>query len=141
MADVTVTAASVRPLGGAKIRRGTAGGDGTIGNAVYLDGANGWKVADADAEASSQAKGIAVAKGAEGETTFADGDPIDIAVFGPVEGFTSMTPGAVAYVSTTAGDIDQTKGTTSGDYPYVIGWAEQATVLFVQPQAVVPTVI
>lgn len=140
MADVTVTAANVRPLNGALIQRGEAGGSGSVGDVVYLNGANGWAQADADAEASAQARGVVVAVGAEGETSFADGDKIDIVTEGPVEGFASMTPGGVAYVSTTAGAIDQTAPAASGDYPFVIGWARSASVLYVHPQAVVPTV-
>lgn len=140
MADITVTAANVRPLNGAIIRRGEAGGSGNVGDAVYLDGANGWKLADADAEASSQARGIVVAQGSEGVTTFADGDKIDIVVHGPVEGGASMTPGGAIFVSTTAGSLDQTAPAASGDYPFAIGWAESASVIYVAPQTHAPTV-
>jgi len=138
MADITKTAASVRPLNGAVIRRGTLkSADIAPGHAVYLDGTNGWELADADAVASAQAKGIVVGL-PDGAVASAAGDVADIVVSGPVEGFASMTPGGAVFVSTTAGAMDQTAPATSGDFPYAIGWAESATVLFVNPQATVP---
>jgi len=139
MADVAVTAANVRPLHGAVVRRGTAGATLTPGQAVYLDGANGWKLADADALASAQARGIVIADGV-GSVSFASGARVDIVIYGPVVGYASMTPGGAAFVSTTAGAIDQTAPAATGDYPFAIGWAEAADVLFVQPQTIVPTV-
>lgn len=140
MADISLTAAKIRPLNGAIVRRGTAGGTITPGMSVYLDGTNGWKAADADALASSQARGIVVSDG-YGSVSFASGQVVDIVVFGPVEGFASMTPGGAVFVSTTAGGLDQTASTTPGDYPFAIGWAEQASVLFVAPQVTVPTAV
>ena len=140
MADISSTAASVRPLTGAVIRRGTLESASVVpGQAVYLHGTSGWELADADAEASAQAKGIVVAL-PDGAVASAAGDVADICVFGPVEGYASMTPGGAVFVSTTAGAMDQTAPATAGDYPYAIGWAESATVLFVNPQATVPTV-
>jgi len=139
MADIDFTVADIRPLNGAITRRGVAGATLTPGQVVYLDGANGWKLADADALASSQGKGIVVG-GGHGGSSYAAGEAVDICVFGPVEGFTSMTPGGLAYASTTAGDMDQTKPATAGDYPCVIGWAESASIFFVDPQNTLPVV-
>jgi hypothetical protein len=34
--------------------------------------------------------------------------------------------------------MDQTIPGTSGDFPFVIGWAESDGVLYVQPQVTVP---
>lgn len=140
MGDITNTDANVRALNGAIVQRGEAGGSGYVGDAVYLDGTNGWKQADADAEASSQARGVVVGVKSEGSTSFADGDAIDIVTEGPVEGFASMTPGGAVFVSTTAGALDQTAPATAGDYPFAIGWARSASVLYVHPQSHVPTV-
>lgn len=141
MADISVTAAVVRPLNGAVVRRGTAGGSGNLGAAVYLDGTNGWKLADADAEASSQGRGVVVGvNGNTALTAFVSGDEIDIVRQGPVAGFASMTPGGAVFVSTTAGAMDQTAPATAGDFPFAIGYAESASVLYVQPQITVPTV-
>lgn len=140
MAAISNTDANIRPLEGAIIRRGTAGGSMNVGDAVYLDGTNGWKQADADAVASAQARGIVVA-GPQGATAIVSGNRIDICTYGPVEGFASMTPGAVIYNSVTAGALDQTASSTAGDYPFVVGWAESATVVFVAPQVTVPSVV
>lgn len=139
MASITLTAASIKPLNGAIMRRGTAGATLTPGAAVYLDGTNGWKLADADAVASAQARGIVVSDGF-GSTSFASGSAVDIVVHGPVAGYASMTIGGAVFNSVTAGDVDQTAPALSGDYPFAIGWAESASVIFVQPQSHVPTV-
>lgn len=141
MADISKTAANVRPLNGAIIRRGEAGGSGSIGDLVYLDGTNGWKQADANgSQAAAMGRGIAVGQGAEGATTFADGDKIDIVIFGPVEGFTGMTPGGTVYSSATAGAVaDAAPAETGDDWDFIVGWAESATVLIVHPQTAVPS--
>lgn len=138
MADVTVIPGNVEPLGGAQVRRGTAGGSGNVGDAVYLNGSSGWQPADADFQASAQARGVAVGVGAEGKTAFAAGDPIDVVTEGPVEGFAGMTPGGAVFVSTTAGKVDQTAPAASGDFVFALGWAESPSVLYVHPQAHVP---
>lgn len=141
MADISKTAASVRPLNGAMIRRGEAGGSGSIGDLVYLDGTNGWKQADANAsQDAAQGRGIVVAQGSDGDTTFADGDEIDIVVLGPVGGFSGMTPGDAVYNSATAGAVaDAAPAETGDDWDFIVGWAESATVLFVHPQTAVPS--
>ena len=142
MAVITVTAANVRPLNGAIMRRGTAGASGNVGDAVYLDGTNGWKPADADVEAASIARGVVVAVNAHvGATAYETGDRLDIVVFGPVAMGSGMTPGGAIFVSPTAGKIDQSASATQGDYNFRIGWAEAADIVFVSPAtttAVVP---
>ena len=57
MGAITVTAADVRPLPGAIVRRFDAGGSLTPGQAVYIADDGDVEAADADAEASSQARG------------------------------------------------------------------------------------
>lgn len=141
MADIAVTAAAVKPMNGALTRRGTAGAAGTVGNAVYLDGANGWKPADADALASAQARAIVVGvNGQVGAGAFAAGDRLDLVLYGPVTYGAGMTPGGRVFVSTTAGACDQTAPAAAGDYPFAIGWAEAADVLFVAPATAIPVV-
>jgi len=139
MGDVTVTAADVRPLPGSIVRRFDAGGTVTAGQAVYIVDDGDIEAADADAEASSQARGIAVAD-CDGGSSFAAGDAVDVVTLGPVAGFSSMSEGEPAYVSTTAGAIDQTAPAATGDYPFVLGYAESTAILFVMPQAAAPTV-
>lgn len=138
MADITVTASSVDAARNAVIIRATAGAALTAGQVVYLDGANGWKPADADAEASAQAKGV-VYRNAAGGTSVPSGGTFDLVTHGPVTFGSGMTPGAPVYVSTTAGACDQTAPATAGDFPYVVGYAMAADVLYVSPQTAVPT--
>lgn len=141
MADITVTAANVRPLEGAVVRRGTAGGSGSVGDLVYQASDGDWEQADADVSASSQARGVVVGvNGQAGATAFVSGDRLDIVRWGPVAWGASMTiPGRV-YVSTTAGKGDQTAPASAGDFPFIVGYAEAANVLFVEPQSSVPVV-
>lgn len=138
MGDITVTAADVRPLPGAVVRRFDAGDTVTAGQAVYIADDGDVEPADADAEASSQARGIAVAD-SDGGTSFSAGDKVDVVVFGPVGGFSSMEEGEPVFVSTTAGALDQTAPATAGDFPFSIGYAESTAILFVQSQVTEPT--
>jgi hypothetical protein len=141
MTDISQTAALVRPLNGAIVRRKTAGGVVNVGDAVYIASDGDVEQADADAVASAQARGIVVAVGTTGATAAAAGDPVDIVTHGPVAiGASGLTDGAAVYVSTTAGKMDQTAPAAAGDYPFVIGWAESDGVVYVQPQVIVPTV-
>jgi len=140
MGAIAVTAASVKLLNehNAVTVRGTVGATITPGQDVYLDGTNGWKPADADALASSQGRGVALSD-IFGSVSFAVGQAIDIVVFGRVGGFASMTPGGAVFGSVSAGAMDQTPATLNDDFNFAMGWAESASVLFVQPQITVPT--
>ncbi len=140
MGAISTTAASVKLMNENEVVkiRGTVGATVTPGQPVYLDGTNGWKPADADAAASGMARGIALSD-AWGSVSFPSGTVIDIVVYGRVGGFASMTPGGNVYVSLTAGSLDQTAPPNSGDFIFAVGWAESASVLFVQPQITVPT--
>lgn len=122
MGDVTRTKANVRPLAGAIIRRGESGDTLEAGEVLYLNGTSGWTLCDGNAAGTSAARGVMVAP-----EDAVDGDMIDVCVYGPVEGYTGMTPGAIHYVSDTAGEI----GTGAGSNTKRIGWAISATALFV----------
>lgn len=139
MADIAVTAVNVKPLNGAIIRRGVLGAVATPGMLMYLDGANGWKPADADAVASAQGRGILISLPGGG-TSGAVGDAIDLVTHGPVTGFASMTIGGAIFASTTAGKMDQTAPAAGGDFPFAAGYAESAGVIYFDPQITVPTV-
>jgi hypothetical protein len=114
----------VRPLAGAIVRRGEAGGTIEAGMSVYLNGTSGFVAADGSAAATAAARGIMVAP-----KDAVDGDQIDIVIFGPVEGFAAMTPGALFYVSDTVGELEDATGT----HTKIIGYAESATILMVNP--------
>lgn len=117
------TAANIKPLSGAVIRRGTLGATTAAGEIVELQSDGFWDPADAAAVVMNG--GIALQAGAAG-------DKVDIVVFGPVQCLTGATPGAIVYASDTAGEPSETAGTKSA----VIGYAESATVLFVNFQTV-----
>ena len=140
MAAITTTPAQVRPLGDCETRRFTTGGTVTPGQAVYVDSSGLVQASDADAAASARPIGIALSD-SFGSTSFPTGSVIDVALEGPVTGYASMTPGALVYNSGTAGAIDQTAPATSGQYPAVVGWAESAATLYVNPGTVLPIVV
>lgn len=117
------TAANIKPLGGAIVRRGTAGATIAAGEAVSLQTDGKWDPAIGTAVVKTV--GIAVQAGV-------DGDEIDIVRHGPVNCMTGATIGAWVYVNDTAGEFDETGGTKDT----IIGYAETATILFVQPQIV-----
>ena len=131
MSALAFTAANIRALTsqGAVTRPGSAGATVTIGQAVYRHTDGTYKPSDSDAsKAASEAIGIAV-ESYDGETTIASGSAMTVCVWGPVAGFTSLTPNALGWVSDTAGSID----TAAGTFDRILGYAESATVFFVNP--------
>lgn len=117
------TAANIKPLEGAIMRRGVLGDTTAAGEVVELQSDGYWDPANAAAVIMNG--GIAIQGGVAGDT-------IDIVAFGPVKCVTGATPGAIVYVSDTAGEPAETAGTKSA----VIGYAESATILFVNFQTV-----
>ena len=130
MATISVTAAQVRALteNGAVIRRYDAGGAITIGNAVYVAADGDVEQADGSAAGTARAIGIAVAHH-DDTTSIASGDPVAVCVFGPVGGYSGMTPGAKVWVSDTAGRLDDAAGSSAHE----LGYSESASVVFVNP--------
>lgn len=116
------TANKVKPLEGAKLRRGTLGTTVEAGEAVTLQSDTYW---DPSNGAAAQ---LTVAIAIQGGIA---GDEVDLVTGGPVECMTGATPGSLVYI-TTGGEFDHT-GTTK---KIVIGYAETATILFVQPQII-----
>lgn len=137
---VTVTAKSVRPLPGAITRRFTPAATMTAGMCVYIT--SGGKIGKAIASASGtyRGRGVVVAD-SDGSTSFGTSDKVDVCVFGPLAGFSSLAEGTPHYVdASTAGKITGTAPTASGTYAYAIGEAESTSVLFIQPQITAATV-
>lgn len=144
MAALTITAGNVRPLQGAVIRRYKAASTNvTVGSFVYVKNDGKIELADGDDQTQCQARGIVVAIGAFGRTTAAVDDMCDVVVFGPVElgSDQDMVEGGVGYISPTAGKIDQSASATTGDFNYIIGYAETPRVFFVQGQLTVPAAV
>lgn len=114
------TAANIKPLEGAIIRRFTAGTAVAAGEIVAMQ-SDGYVDPSDSTSAAMQNVGIAV------QAAAAAGDRIDVVVFGPVQCVTGATPGASIYNSTTAGEPSES---TAGNQTK-IGFAESATVVFV----------
>ena len=114
----------IRPLGvgdhKAFIRKATLGATTQAGEAVSLQTDGKWDPAIATGVVKTVA--MAVQSGV-------DGDAIDIVTYGPVECLTGAAIGGLIYVSDVAGELAETAGTKSA----IIGYAETATILFVQP--------
>lgn len=132
--EITVTAADVRPLHGAVIMRAKATEALAFGDLVYIDSATGDipNVSKADASAVDAllvAVGIVVAGSPDnmGATTIAIGEPCDVVVFGPVTGYSGMTPGQTIWLSDTVGRLSSVVGTKST----VIGFAKSAATVWV----------
>ena len=131
MADVTITAADVRPLPGCIIRRFVAGGTISVGEPVYLSAADTVSRADADATSTSFAIGVMVAvmnPATAGQA--ASGEYVDVVLKGPVAGYsTNMAHNILLYVDDDAGVISTATGTRTT----VIGTGLSASVLMVSP--------
>jgi len=135
MTTISLTAANIRPLTGAVIRRYVAGEALTVGQVVYVSAAETVSIADGNVGAAeARAVGIVV-ESYDGETTIASGDVASVVVFGPVSGFSSATPGSYGYVSDTVGSLD----TAAGTYSFIVGYFESAGVFFVHPGIDDPT--
>jgi len=132
MANISLTSANIRALqaNGAVVRSYDAGGTVTIGYLVYIATDGDVEHADGDVDAATaRAIGVAV-ESFDGETSVTAGNRVSVCVFGPVSGFSGMTPGANHYVSDDVGRIADAAGT----YSRIIGYAEAAGVLFVNPE-------
>ena len=134
MADLTVVAAQVRPLDGAICRAGNLGGTVNVGDSVYIAADGDVEQADANVSPAT-ASGVGVLVAVQGgKAVGAAGDRATVCMFGPVAGFSGLTPGALGYVSNTAGKLS----TTAGTCPRILGFAESATVFFVSPEQNLP---
>lgn len=131
---MAVTAAQVRALQGAVTRTYRAGGTVNMGDPVYIDSSGYVQQADANVSAALvAARGVVVQVSREGETAAVSGDAVDVCLFGPVGGYSGLTPNAQQFVSSTAGGLTETAPTGAGTWTWAIGYAESATILFVEP--------
>ncbi|MCC6454195.1 MAG: hypothetical protein IT328_04580 [Caldilineaceae bacterium] len=129
MSDFTVTAQNVRPLDGSVTRSFTLGAALAPGDAFFIASDGDIEKADGNVDAASaRARGIVVAIQG-GKALGAAGDKATGVVFGPVAGFSGLTPGAQGYVSDNAGKIADAVAT----FDRFLGYCESATVFFVMP--------
>ena len=133
MADLTVPAGANTVRAGDKTLTKIAQVAIDSGEVVYEDASNGGKfnLADADAEASAKAVGVAINDAAAGE-------PCTVALPGSLITFgggavTGATAGLTYVVSTTAGGIAPVGDLSSGDYVRnILKFATTATAYVVE---------
>jgi len=135
MANIALSAAiNVKPLVESIIKPVTAGEIVDVGEIVYLKSDGKYWLADAAALVSAQARGVVVGIGAYGAVTSVAEQVVDVCFYGPVNGWTSLTPGQDLFASATAGAIaDAAPAGSSGDYLWCIGFAFSADGIFVSP--------
>ena len=141
MATISFTASDVRPLPGYKSRRIESGGTIYTGEGVYVDSSGeGQSTASADS-LTACAYGICAAVTVDtGGTVAADGVMMDIVYNGAVTGYSSMTPGLPVFVAATAGLLTQDTP-SAGSYVCMVGIAESATIILVNPSYATPLVV
>jgi hypothetical protein len=124
MAAITkASAANVKPLEGAVLRRGQLGATVTAPSPIALQSDGKWD--GLDTSTAQLTVGVALQSGG-------DGDWIDIVMFGPMLALSGATIGSLVYGSDTAGAFDTAAGTKST----IIGYAESASILFVKSEIV-----
>jgi hypothetical protein len=131
MANITVSAKNIRPLPGAVTRRFTAGGSINVGDTAYIASDGDVERAQAGTAAGSVASfsvGLVVSA-PMGGTIAAAGEPVDLVMYGPVDGASGMTPGDMLYQSSTAGKMEDAPGSVSHKFARALS----ATVVFVNP--------
>lgn len=132
MTALSFTAAQIRPLIPSNVVQMTADAASMgLGAAVYIKSDGDVALADANAATSVEVVGVIVAIQG-GQSTTAAGDVVSVALSGSrLAGFSDLTPGALAYVSETAGEIDDTAPTGAGTWTKVMGRAEADNVFIV----------
>lgn len=130
MADVTVTAANVKPVGTSRtVQTVLLGETVTQGQPLYLKAADSkyWK-ADADTLAEAAAAGIAITPGV------ADDYAIMLTA-GTINMGGTLAVGQVYVVSTNAGGVAPYSDLGSGDYVTILGVATTTAILNVDLNA------
>lgn len=139
MSTISFTASDVRPLPGYRSRRVESGGTIYTGEGVYIDSSGEGQSTAAGGSLTAAAYGLA-ASAEDGGTVAADGYNVDVVYSGPVTGFSSMTPGLPVFVSATAGLLTQDTP-DAGSYVCMIGIAESASIILVNPSYATPLVV
>lgn len=117
------TAANIKPLSGAIVRRYTTGAAVAAGEIVHLE-TDGYVDPAVVSGSADEAIGIAV------QADAASGNVVDVVVFGPVKCLTGATVGGTVFTSASAGEPTQTDASNLT----AVGYAESSTVLFVLPE-------
>ncbi|MFA4972553.1 MAG: hypothetical protein WC683_08050 [bacterium] len=129
MADLTITAASVRPVGHCLIGRFTAGATLTPGQPVYLSGNDTVSLTDGSALTTAACIGLVVSN-SNGAVSFSSGEEVDVVMFGLVTGFaTNLAANTAVYVDDDAGVLADAVGTKVCR----VGIGKNASTLLVNP--------
>lgn len=133
MADVSVTAASVKVTSSTIVKHVFAGAAITAGQVVYRKTSDGeYYLADASAAATGVPAGIAL-------HTSADGQPLAIATHGNLTFGAYFTAGELYVLSATAGKIAPVGDLTASEFNIVIGSATTTTNLQIDIRAFTTT--
>lgn len=124
MADLTKSVTKAAPLHQAITMRVQANASGSLLDAVTIN-TSGKAVKSADGSGKACYIVVAAAKHTAAGTYAAD-EWLTVVAFGPVTGFTGLTPGKLAYLAATAGVLAD-----SGTVP--VGYAVDDTTLFWMP--------
>jgi hypothetical protein len=124
MADLVLSATNIRPLDGAHTRQYQTSAAAELGEAVtHLE--TGY--VEKTAGASAKFRGVIVSgSGKDSAGVVASGEDVGVCIFGPVSGFSGLTPGTLVYLSATAGNLADTGS-------IVVGYVENATTIFIMP--------
>lgn len=117
------SAALVKPLEGAIVRRVQLGGTVTAPSPITLQADGKWDASDSSTAVLSV--GIALQSGV-------DTDYVDAVMFGPVLALSGATIGTLVFAADAAGGFEDAVGTKDT----IIGYAESATILFVRPEVI-----
>lgn len=140
MADITPTAADIRALEGAVLRPYDAGAELDVGEWGYVAADGDIEGSDANVAVSSDVIGIIVAVAdTSGGITAAAGDALSVCTFGPVSGFSGLTPGDRVYVSETANKVADVAPSGALTWTHCVGYVESATTIFVMPGVSAPS--
>jgi hypothetical protein len=120
------TAANIKPLEGAIVRRFTAGAAIAAGELVSMMADGNVDPTDTTAFTGAQIVGVAI------QAAAAAGDKVDVVTYGPCKCLTGATPAAIVYGSDTAGEPSESVGTKDS----IAGFAESAAILFVRPRLI-----
>ena len=132
MADIAFTAANIRPLLGSITKPVECGEVLGVGKPAYIKSDGKAWLADAAAMASAQARGIVTAVGAYGKLVSEVGDMVDLTFYGPIAGFSSLTPGDDLFASAVAGKIGDAEPAAT-NFRWIIAFALAADTIFVNP--------
>lgn len=121
MADLTITAANVRPTDNTTTRRVTAGATVTAGDTLYLKASDGEYYPCDVTTGAEEAKPAGVAL-----TNAGDGEEVLLAIDGNIITGGTMTVSEV-YVVSASGAVSPASDLTTGDYASVVYLSVSAT--------------